>query len=43
MPVMLEHARDFVSKRLAPADPPDDGRQTPPSRGSAIVNKSRSG
>jgi hypothetical protein len=23
------HARDFVDKRLAPASPPNDGRQTP--------------
>jgi Domain of unknown function (DUF4186) len=26
---VLEHARDFVGKRLAPAEPPNDGRQTP--------------
>jgi hypothetical protein len=26
---ILEHARDFVSKRLAPANPANDGRQTP--------------
>lgn len=24
-----EHARDFIAKRLAPADPANDGRQTP--------------
>ncbi|MHC4271010.1 MAG: DUF4186 domain-containing protein [Planctomycetota bacterium] len=29
MPVVLEHARDFVTKRLAPANPPNDGKQTP--------------
>ncbi len=29
MRVVLEHACDFVSMRLAPADPPNDGRQTP--------------
>ncbi|KRW93119.1 DUF4186 domain-containing protein [Paracoccus sp. MKU1] len=23
------HARDFIAARLAPADPPNDGRQTP--------------
>lgn len=23
------HAREFISKRLAPAEPPNDGRQTP--------------
>ena len=27
--VILSHARDFVAKRLAPAEPPNDGRQTP--------------
>jgi hypothetical protein len=26
---ILEHARDFVSKRLAQANPANDGRQTP--------------
>jgi exodeoxyribonuclease V alpha subunit len=26
---LREHARDFVTKRLAPAAPPNDGRQTP--------------
>ena len=26
---ILEHARDFLSKRLAPAHPVNDGRQTP--------------
>ena len=26
---ILEHARDFISKRLAQADPTNDGRQTP--------------
>jgi hypothetical protein len=29
MTVVLKHARDFVAKRLAPADPANDGRQTP--------------
>lgn len=29
MAVVLGHARDFVAQRLAPADPADDGRQTP--------------
>jgi hypothetical protein len=29
MEVVLEHARDFVAKRLAPAEPVNDGRQTP--------------
>jgi hypothetical protein len=29
MEVILEHATDFIEKRLAAADPPNDGRQTP--------------
>ena len=29
LPVVLDHARDFVAKRLAPAEPLNDGRQTP--------------
>ncbi len=29
LPVILEHARDFVDKRLAMALPPNDGKQTP--------------
>ena len=29
MDVVLDHARDFVGKRLAPAQPLNDGRQTP--------------
>ena len=28
-PVVIEHARDFVARRLAPAEPMNDGRQTP--------------
>lgn len=27
--VILEHAADFIEKRLAPAAPPNDGKQTP--------------
>ena len=27
--VVLDHARDFVAKRLAPAEPRNDGKQTP--------------
>ena len=27
--VVLEHARDFIAKRLAPATPANDGKQTP--------------
>ena len=26
---ILEHARDFINSRLAPADIPNDGKQTP--------------
>lgn len=26
---IVQHARDFVGRRLAPAAPPNDGRQTP--------------
>lgn len=26
---VMEHARDFIAQRLAPAHPPNDGRQTP--------------
>ncbi len=29
LPVIREHARDFVRTRLAPADIPNDGKQTP--------------
>lgn len=29
MDAVLDHARDFVGKRLAPAHPPNDGKQTP--------------
>jgi hypothetical protein len=29
MPVILDHARDFVARRLAPAEPVNDGKQTP--------------
>jgi len=28
-PTVIEHARDFVAKRLAAAEPVNDGRQTP--------------
>lgn len=27
--VILEHGRDFIDQRLAPANPPNDGKQTP--------------
>ena len=29
LPVVLEHAAEFIEKRLAPAAPTNDGRQTP--------------
>lgn len=29
LPMVLEHGRDFIAKRLAPAAPPNDGKQTP--------------
>lgn len=29
MPVILEHARDFIEKKLAPEYIPNDGKQTP--------------
>jgi len=29
LPVVLEHGRQFILDRLAPARPPNDGRQTP--------------
>ena len=29
LPVIRQHAEDFVARRLAPADIPNDGRQTP--------------
>ena len=27
--VILDHGRDFIEARLAPANPPNDGKQTP--------------
>jgi hypothetical protein len=29
LPVILEHGRQFIQERLAPAEPKNDGRQTP--------------
>ena len=29
LPTVLDHARDFIAKRLAPAVPENDGKQTP--------------
>jgi len=27
--IILQHGRDFIDERLAPANPPNDGKQTP--------------
>ena len=35
--VVLEHAADFVEKRLAPAEPANDGKQTPMGNHPAFV------
>jgi hypothetical protein len=35
--VVLEHAAAFVETRLAPADPPNDGKQTPTRNHPAFV------
>jgi len=29
LPVILQHGRDFIDQRLAPAQPANDGKQTP--------------
>lgn len=29
LPVVMAHARDFIDRRLAPAEPANDGKQTP--------------
>jgi hypothetical protein len=29
LPVIVRHAEDFVARRLAPAEPKNDGKQTP--------------
>lgn len=29
LPTIMEHAADFIAKRLAPAEPANDGKQTP--------------
>src|SRR5262245_19289869 len=29
LPTILTHARDFIAQRLAPANPANDGKQTP--------------
>ena len=29
MDTILDHARDFIARRLAPAEPANDGKQTP--------------
>jgi len=35
--VVLEHASDFITKRLAPAEPANDGKQTPTRNHPAFV------
>src|SRR3954462_10623364 len=35
--VVLEHAADFIEKRLAPASPANDGKQTPMRNHTAFV------
>ena len=40
LPVVVRHAEDLVARRLAPAEPKNDGKQTPP--GAAIRCSSRS-
>jgi hypothetical protein len=35
--VVLEHAAGFIERRLAPADPPNDGQQTPMGKHPAFV------
>jgi type II secretory pathway component PulJ len=40
---VLEHARDFVTKRLAQANPANDGRQTPMRNHPAFVAQHASG
>ena len=37
LPAVLEHAADFVEKRLAPAEPANDGKQTPTRNHPAFV------
>lgn len=37
LPVVLEHAADFVEKRLAAASPVNDGKQTPMRRHPAFI------
>jgi uncharacterized protein DUF4186 len=29
LPIVVEHARDLIARRLAPAEPRNDGKQTP--------------
>jgi hypothetical protein len=37
LPLILRHAADFIEKRLAPAEPANDGRQTPTRNHPAFV------
>ncbi len=40
-PVIEQHAADFVAKRLAPALPANDGKQTPHARASGFYRSTR--
>lgn len=40
-PVIEQHAADFVAKRLAPALPANDGKQTPHPRASGFYRSTR--
>ncbi|MHC4466427.1 MAG: DUF4186 domain-containing protein [Planctomycetota bacterium] len=43
LPAILEHARDFITKRLAQANPPNDGRQTPMKNHPAFIAQHATG
>lgn len=41
--MVLEHARDFIKERLAPANPANDGRQTPMKNHPAFIAQHATG
>ena len=41
--IILEHARDFITERLAPANPANDGRQTPMKNHPAFIAQHATG
>lgn len=43
LPTVLEHAASFVEQRLAPAEPANDGRQTPMGNHPAFVAQHATG